>query len=126
MEVVPPHWSFTTACPCGVCGGSYPDLMACPRCGHVVTSCVEIPDTFFQPRRGRALAVIERPNCPNCHSAALADVVAATDSQIQACGLESGTMNEHKPLHLGTGPCSRVPVALGAIVGTRVPQANRR
>ena len=90
MQVVPPRWSLSTACPCGVCGGSYPDLVACPQCGHVVASCVEIPDTFFQPQHGPALTVIDGVDCPHCHTAALAGFVAATDPQIQACGLEPG------------------------------------
>jgi len=49
-----------------------------------------MPDTFFQPRHGQALTMIGGSDCPHCHTAALADFVAATDSQIQACGLEPG------------------------------------
>lgn len=90
MQVVPPRWSLSTACPCGVCGGSHPDLVACPSCGHVVASCLEIPDTFFQPRHGQALTMIARPDWPQRHTAALAHFVAATASQIQACGLKPG------------------------------------
>lgn len=88
MRVVPPQWSLCTACPCGGCEGSYPDLVACPRCGHVVASCAEVPDMFFQPQPGPALSVIHGVDCPHCQAATLASFVPATDSQIQACGLE--------------------------------------